>query len=69
MLEILGLMETPLATNSPKRNGKGDPCPVHLNHFPACVTDIIVYSVYPYDGSYDQTGTSTMDSRYIGHEY
>ena len=33
------------------------------------VPSIEVYSDYPYDGTYDQYGTTTMDYRYIRHEY
>jgi hypothetical protein len=40
-----------------------------VNFFQVSVPDIEVYSDYPEDGSYDQTGTTTMSNRYIGQEY
>jgi hypothetical protein len=42
---------------------------IDVNYFHVSVPDITVYSSYPYDGSYDQTGTTTMNNRYIRHEY
>ena len=42
---------------------------IDVNYFHVSVPDIVVYSDYPYDGSYDQTGTTTMDNRYIRHEF
>ena len=42
---------------------------IDVNYFHVSVPDIEVYSDYPYDGTYDQYGTTTMDYRYIRHEY
>jgi len=42
---------------------------VDVNFFHVSVPDIEVYSDYPYDGTWDQHGTTTMDYRYIRHEY
>jgi hypothetical protein len=42
---------------------------IDVNYFHVSVPDIDVYSDYPYDGEYDQCGTTTMDYRYIRHEY
>ena len=40
-----------------------------VNFFHVSVPDIEVYSDLPYDGTYDQKGTTIMDNRYIRHEY
>jgi hypothetical protein len=42
---------------------------VDVNFFHVSVPDIVVYSDYPYDGMYDQKGTTIMDNRYIRHKY
>jgi len=42
---------------------------IDVNYFHVSVPSIEVYSDYPYDGTYDQYGTTTMDYRYIRHEY
>ena len=42
---------------------------IDVNYFHVSVPDIEVYSDYPYDGTYDQQGTTTMNNRYIRHEY
>ena len=42
---------------------------IDVNYFHVSVPDIDVYSDYPYDGAYDQCGTTTMDYRYVRHEY
>ena len=42
---------------------------IDVNYFHVSVPNIEVYSDYPYDGTYDQYGTTTMDYRYIRHEY
>ena len=42
---------------------------VDVNFFHVSVPDIEVYSDLPDDGTYDQSGTTTMDNRYIRHEY
>jgi len=42
---------------------------VDVNFFHVSVPDIEVYSNLPDDGTYDQKGTTTMDNRYIRHEY
>ena len=42
---------------------------IDVNYFHVSVPDIEVYSDYPYDGTWDQHGTTTMDYRYIRHEY
>jgi hypothetical protein len=42
---------------------------IDVNYFHVSVPDIEVYSDYPSDGTYDQTGTCIMADRYIRHEY
>ena len=42
---------------------------IDVNYFHVSVPTIEVYSDYPHDGTYDQYGTTTMDYRYIRHEY
>jgi len=42
---------------------------IDVNFFHVSVPKIEVYSDYPYDGKWDQHGTTTMDYRYIRHEY
>ena len=42
---------------------------IDVNYFHVSVPDIVVYSDYPYDGAYDQCGTTTMANRYVRHEY
>ena len=42
---------------------------VDVNYFHVSVPEIEVYSDYPYDGTVDEQGTTTMDNRYIRHEY
>ncbi len=42
---------------------------IDVNFFHVSVPDIEVYSDYPDDGIYDQTGTTIMADRYIRHEY
>jgi hypothetical protein len=42
---------------------------VDVNYFHVSVPDIEVYSGYPYDGTYDQQGTTTMSRRYIRQYY
>jgi parallel beta-helix repeat protein len=42
---------------------------VDVNFFHASVPDIEVYSDYPYDGTPDEQGTTTTDTRYIGQYY
>jgi hypothetical protein len=42
---------------------------IDVNFFHVSVPDIEVYSDYPSDGTYDQTGTTIMSDRYIRHEY
>ncbi len=42
---------------------------IDVNYFHVSVPDIEVYSDYPYDGTQDQHGTTTMADRYIRHEY
>ena len=42
---------------------------IDVNYFHVSVPDIEVYSDYPYDGTWDQHGTTTMDYRYVRHEY
>jgi hypothetical protein len=42
---------------------------IDVNYFHVSVPDIEVYSDYPYDGTCDQHGTTTMDYRYVRHEY
>ena len=42
---------------------------VDVNYFHVSVPDIEVYSDYPYDGSPDEQGTTTMDRRYIRQYY
>ena len=42
---------------------------IDVNYFHVSVPDIEVYSDYPYDGAYDQCGTTTMANRYVRHEY
>ena len=42
---------------------------VDVNFFHVSVPDIEVYSDLPYDGTYDQKGTTIMDDRYIRQEY
>lgn len=40
-----------------------------VNFFHVSVPDIVVYSDYPYNGTHDETGTATMDNRYVRHNY
>ncbi len=40
-----------------------------VNFFHVSVPDIIVYSEYPYDGTSDEEGATTMARRYIRHYY
>ena len=42
---------------------------VDVNYFHVSVPEIEVYSDYPYDGSPDEQGTTTMDRRYIRQYY
>lgn len=42
---------------------------IDVNFFHVSVPDIVVYTEYPYNGSYDKRGTATMDNRYVRHEY
>jgi hypothetical protein len=42
---------------------------IDVNFFHVSVPDIEVYSDYPVDGSYDQSGTTIMADRYIRQEY
>ena len=42
---------------------------VDVNFFHVSVPDIEVYSDYPYDGTYDQQGMTTMSRRYIRQYY
>ena len=42
---------------------------VDVNYFHVSVPDIDVYSDYPYDGTLDEQGTTTMDWRYIRQYY
>ena len=42
---------------------------VDVNYFHVSVPDIEVYSDYPYDGTPDEQGTTTMDRRYIRQYY
>jgi hypothetical protein len=42
---------------------------IDVNYFHVSVPDIQVFSDYPSDGFYDQQGTTTLDNRYIRHEY
>ena len=42
---------------------------VDVNFFHVSVPDIEVYSDYPYDGTADEQGTTTMDRRYIRQYY
>ncbi len=42
---------------------------IDVNFFHVSVPDIEVYSDYPDNGIYDQTGTTIMADRYIRHEY
>ena len=42
---------------------------VDVNYFHVSVPDIVVYSDYPYDGTPDEQGTTTMDRRYIRQYY
>ena len=42
---------------------------VDVNFFHVSVPDIVVYSDYPYGGSPDEQGTTTMDRRYIRQYY
>jgi len=42
---------------------------IDVNYFHVSVPDIEVYSDYPYDGTWDQHGTTTMANRYVRHEY
>jgi hypothetical protein len=42
---------------------------IDVNFFHVSVPDIEVYSDYPADGSYDQSGTTIMADRYIRQEY
>ncbi len=42
---------------------------IDVNYFHVSVPDIEVYSDYPNDGLYDQTGTTIMADRYIRHEF
>jgi hypothetical protein len=40
-----------------------------VNFFHVSVPDIVVYSDYPYDGTVDEQGTTTMSTRYIRQYY
>ena len=40
-----------------------------VNFFHVSVPDIEVYSDYPYDGTPDTHGITTIDNRYVRHEY
>jgi hypothetical protein len=42
---------------------------IDVNYFHVSVPDIEVYSEYPYDGTPDEHGTTTMDRRYIRQYY
>jgi YD repeat-containing protein len=42
---------------------------VDVNFFHVSVPDIVVYSDYPYDGTADEQGTTTMTRRYIRQYY
>jgi hypothetical protein len=42
---------------------------VDVNYFHVSVPDIVVYSNYPYDGTPDEQGTTTMSRRYIRQYY
>jgi hypothetical protein len=42
---------------------------IDVNFFHVSVPDIEVYSEYPYDGTADEHGTTTMDRRYIRQYY
>ncbi|MEA3478488.1 MAG: hypothetical protein U9R60_09950 [Bacteroidota bacterium] len=42
---------------------------IDVNCFHVSVPDIEVYSDYPSDGTWDQTGTTIMSDRYIRHEF
>jgi hypothetical protein len=42
---------------------------IDVNYFHVSVPDIEVYSDYPYDGTPDEHGTTTMDRRYIRQYY
>lgn len=42
---------------------------VDVNFFHVSVPDIVVYSDYPYDGTIDEQGTTTMETRYIRQYY
>ena len=42
---------------------------IDVNYFHVSVPDIAVYSEYPYNGSVDLQGTTTMSRRYIRHYF
>jgi len=42
---------------------------IDVNFFHVSMPSIEVYTDYPYDGTYDKSGTATTDDRYIRHEY
>ena len=42
---------------------------IDVNYFHVSVPDIEVYSDYPYDGTVDEQGTTTMERRYIRQYY
>ena len=42
---------------------------IDVNYFHVSVPDIVVYSDYPYDGTADEHGTTTMSRRYIRQYY
>ena len=42
---------------------------IDVNFFHVSVPDIEVYSDYPYDGTPNNQGTTTLSNRYIRHEY
>ncbi len=42
---------------------------IDVNYFHVSVPDIKVYSDYPYDGTYDEKGTTTLTTRYIRQYY
>lgn len=42
---------------------------IDVNFFHVSVPEIEVYSAYPYESSYNQHGKTTMDDRYVRHEY
>ncbi len=42
---------------------------VDVNYFHVSVPDIQVYTDYVFDGQYDQSGTTTMERRYVRHYF